>query len=144
MGGYGSGRYGGRPTSEACASLVLSTTTFLRAGLRAAMKATASITFTAGGERFPVAMVIDTTDKQFPFIEFDHESRSRSSPSPQRYRVRLQRSPQPFGGMRWWFECPRTGARCVKLYLPRPLCNECGRRIKGSTSRQDDREPQGS
>ena len=25
---------------------------------------------------------------------------------------------QPFGGRRWWFICPRTGARVAKLHLP--------------------------
>ena len=35
------------------------------------------------------------------------------------YRVSLLTSPQRFGGVRWWFECPRTVRRAVRLYLPR-------------------------
>jgi hypothetical protein len=27
--------------------------------------------------------------------------------------------PQPFGGVRWWFDCPRCCRRCATLYLPR-------------------------
>jgi len=30
----------------------------------------------------------------------------------------LTTTPQPFGGQRWWFICPRTGRRTAKLYLP--------------------------
>src|SRR5262249_25498094 len=25
---------------------------------------------------------------------------------------------RPFGGLRWWFKCPRSGRRCLRLYLP--------------------------
>ena len=34
------------------------------------------------------------------------------------YWIRLETTPQPFGGRRWWFICPRTGRRAAKLYLP--------------------------
>ncbi len=34
------------------------------------------------------------------------------------YWVGLETTPQPFGGRRWWFVCPRTGERVAKLYLP--------------------------
>ena len=34
------------------------------------------------------------------------------------YWVQLETTPQPFGGRRWWFVCPRTGRRAAKLYLP--------------------------
>ena len=34
------------------------------------------------------------------------------------YWVELATTPQPFGGRRWWFVCPRTGRRAAKLYLP--------------------------
>src|SRR5271166_1862906 len=34
------------------------------------------------------------------------------------YWIGLTTTPQPFGGRRWWFICPRTGRRAAKLYLP--------------------------
>ena len=34
------------------------------------------------------------------------------------YWVALDTTPQPFGGRRWWFVCPRIGDRVAKLYLP--------------------------
>ena len=36
-----------------------------------------------------------------------------------RYRVSLLSTPQPFGGVRWWFRCPVTGRKATKLLLPR-------------------------
>ena len=32
--------------------------------------------------------------------------------------IQLETTPQPFGGRRWWFVCPRAGRRAAKLYLP--------------------------
>ena len=118
MGGYGSGRSGGRPTSEACGSLVLQTTTFLRAGLRFGVKGNATLTFTADGEPFPVSVTIDTLDRDYSYIEFSHSRRSHPA-SFENYRVTLLTTPQRYGGVRWWFQCPRTGARAVRLFLPR-------------------------
>jgi len=34
------------------------------------------------------------------------------------YWIDLATTPQPFGGRRWWFICPRTGERVAKLHLP--------------------------
>ena len=34
------------------------------------------------------------------------------------YWIQLETTAQPFGGRRWWWICPRTGRRAVKLYLP--------------------------
>ena len=30
----------------------------------------------------------------------------------------MESTPQPFGGRRWWFVCPKRGHRVAKLYLP--------------------------
>ena len=32
--------------------------------------------------------------------------------------ITLTTSPQPFGGRRWWFVCPRTGRLATTLHLP--------------------------
>jgi hypothetical protein len=40
----------------------------------------------------------------------------------------LHSTPLNFGGVRWWFSCPRCRRRCAKLYLPRAsafLCRKC-------------------
>jgi hypothetical protein len=116
MGGRGSGR-SGRPSYESAASLVLCTTTFARAGLRFGVRGSATLTFTSDGESFPVAIEIDTTVREVPYMQLAHARRT-DPPVAQHYNVRLLTSPQWFGGLRWWFQCPRTGRRAVKLFLP--------------------------
>ena len=34
------------------------------------------------------------------------------------YIVELATTPQPFGGRRWWWVCPRRGDLVAKLYMP--------------------------
>lgn len=82
------------------------------------MRGAASLTFTCDGEPFPVAIKIDTADRAFPYIELEHARRTMPA-GRERYRIGLQTTPQPFGGVRWWFCCPRTGRRSVRLFLPR-------------------------
>ena len=45
--------------------------------------------------------------------------------------IALDRTRPPFGGLRWWFRCPRCARRCAKLYLPpgaeRFACRLCQR-----------------
>lgn len=118
MSGYGSGRTGGRPTYESTGSLVLRTTSFARAGLCFGLRGTVTLTFTCEGEPFAVAITIDTMDRDCPYIELEHERRT-APPAEERYKIGLQTTPQPLGGVRWWFRCPRTGRRAVRLFLPR-------------------------
>ena len=120
MGGYGSGRSGGRPTTEDGLTMSLSkllrdklfrpgcgwggsliwtnTTTGERIG---------SISYQAhlGQESGRVRLMYTTT-------QWDGERRESD------YWIPLETTPQPFGGRRWWFVCPRTGRRASKLYLP--------------------------
>lgn len=46
-------------------------------------------------------------------------------------RVALLHTRPPYGGVRWWFGCPRCGRRSAKLYLPRGAtrfrCRRCYR-----------------
>jgi hypothetical protein len=44
------------------------------------------------------------------------------------YWIQLETTPQPFGGRRWWFVCPRTGRRAAKLYLPNGALVQVDRR----------------
>jgi hypothetical protein len=98
--------------------MVLTTATCARAGLRAGVRVAATLTFPNRGEPFPIAMTLDTSDARFPFVQLSHARRSQP-PVNETYRVALQTTPQPFGGVRWWFQCPKTGRRCTTLLLPR-------------------------
>jgi hypothetical protein len=121
MGGFGSGRSGGRPTTSDGLTLDLAkllrdrlfrpgqawggslvwtnTTTGARVG---------SITYQAhlGADRGRVRLLYTSTN------HWNGEKRDSD------YWIELDTTPQPFGGHRWWFRCPRTGVRVAKLYLP--------------------------
>ena len=117
MGGSRSGRVGGNPASEACASIVLSTTNLLRAGLRSGIKGTLRWRLWVDAKPFPIVFQIDTTQEYGAFFELVHRPRNGDR-TIHRYNVRLLRTPQPLGGSRWWFECPHSFRKTMKLYLP--------------------------
>ena len=79
------------------------------------MRGTASLKFS---DDFAVAVTVDTTNPADSFLELTHE-RHTDGAEEERYRVYLARTRPPFGGVRWWFICPRTFRRVSKLFLPR-------------------------
>ena len=99
---------------------MLSTTAFLKAGLfRMGIRGTIKYEFDAYEGPLRVDVSINTTDEYYLFVELAHPSRASADEGcPQRYRVRLVRTRQPFGGVRWWFCCPKTENRSVRLFLP--------------------------
>jgi hypothetical protein len=116
MGGFGSGRYGAAPTSEATQSFVLEMAALTRASIGPGLHGKAFIHY--GEERFPVELMTDTRTEGPGFIDFAHETRDTSDPAPIRYRIWLNWSRPCFGGRRYWFCCPGSGERAAKLYLP--------------------------
>ena len=121
MGGYGSGRSGGRPTVESGLTLDLQrlfksgwlkadarTSGLLRWTLVSTGEETASIGFESnlGQETGYVQLCWTST------IQRSGEKRQCEN------RITLTTSPQPFGGRRWLFVCPHTGDNATKLHLP--------------------------
>lgn len=64
-------------------------------------------------------------------------------------RIMLRPTPLRFGGVRWWFICPKCERRCAKLHLPAMgslfLCRLChdlsydscnSKKVKGYTTNQ--------
>src|SRR5260370_18825098 len=52
-------------------------------------------------------------------MELIHKTRDdREGDRVVRDRIRLLWTVPAYGGRRWWFQCPRTGRRATKLYLP--------------------------
>lgn len=45
-------------------------------------------------------------------LTYSHGDTSRD------YRIELETTRPTYGGLRWWFTCPRTGRRASVLYLP--------------------------
>jgi hypothetical protein len=135
MGGFGSGRYGGRATVEGCGSLVLDVD-YVTRPIRQAMRK-------LGISEIPDGRVVELPWNAFRWthhgatepwatVEYRLELRSHdgaaslrydvdhysSRTGPQEHRVTLATTPCPFGGRRWWWICPATGQRVRKLYLP--------------------------
>lgn len=115
MGGHGSGRSGGRPTSEACGSYVLNAQLLTKARLRDGLRASHVLTYSDG---FELTVTVDTTNPDYRFLELEHVWHTYGEARTERYRVMLATTRPPFGGVRWWFECPRTLRSVTKLYLP--------------------------
>jgi hypothetical protein len=120
MGGYNSGRYGGRPTSEATNSFVLNIAALKRAKvLRRGILCLLTFTFDDFRRELPVSIRLDLRDDSNCYAELTHATRSTSAEAEQiTYRIRLTTTRPHFGGERWWFICPRRGALAAKLYLP--------------------------
>ena len=120
MGGYGSGRSGGRPTVES--GLTLDIAKLLGDRLfRPGQRWDGSIVWTRSGTGECVASIgyqaflddeggrvrLHYTTTQWAGDKHDSD-----------YWIALTTTPQPFGGRRWWFICPLTGDRVPKLHLP--------------------------
>jgi hypothetical protein len=120
MGGYGSGRSGGRETTEDGLTLSLSTL-FRDPLIRPGCAWSGSIEWTNAGTGEQVASIgyeahlrqeSGLLRLRYATTQGDGERRESD------YWIQLTTTPQPLGGRRWWFVCPRTGRRAAKLYLP--------------------------
>src|SRR5690349_13955951 len=107
MGGSGSGRHGGKPTIGRTRCFVLNIGS-LRECLFA-WRAAFSLQYKCDWDELSVAGELETLDG-YPSLRLAHLSRDRSAERLV-YTVSLARSYPHFGGIRWWFICPRTGRR---------------------------------
>jgi len=120
MGGLGSGRSGGRPTTQD--GLTLSLSTLLRDRLfRSGCGQSGSITWTStatgeqvGSVSYEAHLGQESGRVRLRYTTSRRDGERRESD----YWIELVTTPQPFGGRRWWFICPRTGVRAAKLHLP--------------------------
>jgi hypothetical protein len=119
MGGYGSGRSGGRPTTESGLTLTLSK--LFRDGLfRPGCAWGGSLVWrnTTTGERVGSIGYEASLGQDSGRVRLKYTTRSDGERRESDYWIQLETTYQPFGGRRWWFVCPRTGKRAAKLYLP--------------------------
>ena len=130
MGGFGSGRHGGRARGEGCRSMTLDVNRVAR-GVRDALRDLPEgevvkagpfrWTWTLGGEAEPWATVVLALTlgrhRGHARLLFDVDHHSRRT-GPQDQRIAMETTPCRFGGVRWWWVCPATGRRCATLYLP--------------------------
>lgn len=130
MGGYLSGRHGGRATIEGSQSLVLDINWFMRRGaIRRGRRSEGHLTI---GGRLQANFAIDCLGAATAFVELNGEAETvEHGRFPLQQRISLTTAPTNFGGRRWLFVCPRTGRRVTKLYLPNGGRFFAGRRAYG-------------
>ncbi len=114
MGGYGSGRTGGRPTFESTATYKLSAKILRSIPHGVDCKACGKLTW---GDEFELRYELDATQRPGPVFRVSHAMRDAYEREIT-YEIGMVSGPTRFGGRRWWWRCPRTGRRVFKLYLP--------------------------
>ena len=122
MGGYLSGRRGGRPTVESMNSIKLALSDVV---LTRGRKPPPGMQFSGTRDNEPFSFVVmvslDSPDRDCGTMRVRHDTirhPTGSETGPQDYTLELQAGPCSLGGRRWWFVCPRTWRRCRTLYLP--------------------------
>ena len=119
MGGMGSGRHGGRPTVEDALALDLGK--LLRDRLiRPGATITSSLHWRntrTGQEVASIGYSCRMSANAGTFVA-DYAVTRRGERVPVTLSIGLASSPQPFGGRRWFFICPVTGDRAIKLFKP--------------------------
>jgi hypothetical protein len=118
MGGYGSGRYGGAPVIED--GLVLSISALRRDGLLRSGRWSGRLVWRmvySGKETSNISYIADIGEETGSWRVIYTTTHADGSKTPSDYTISLISTPQPFGGRRWWFLCPFSGARVAKLYM---------------------------
>jgi hypothetical protein len=116
MGGWGSGRQGGRVTIEGCGSCRLSIRD-VRDLLHAPAGTARWLHYRQNGEYLLTVVVELRPDHGY--VRLQHPSRASDRAERMDYTLGLTWTVPRFGGRRWWFTCPISGRRCAVLYLPR-------------------------
>ena len=119
MGGFGSGRDGGRPTVED--GLTIDIALMLRRGwVRVGVIGTGSQNWSCRGELIAsVSHRFDMSDPDQAEMTLFYTRTPRNGP-PEKVEqcLRLTYTRPHYGGRRWWIICPYSGRRVLKLHLP--------------------------
>lgn len=119
MGGFGSGRYSGKPIAEYCLSIDLAW--MLRRGFAIAGQHTqGNLNWTRNGQpSADISYTCDMRDSEAGELVLRFTTgASRGDPKHHVQRIRLSYTMPNLGGRRWWLHCPVNGARVRKLYVP--------------------------
>jgi len=119
MGGYGSGRGGGRPTAESAFRIdidVLRRRGMIRLGAHGGCV----MRFSGYWHDLDVECEthIDGPWSGWLRLKYGMTDYWTDEPLEIDDRIFLAASRPPFGGLRWWFVCPHLNRRVRKLYLP--------------------------
>lgn len=120
MGGWGSGRQGGRPIADS--ALFVEIAYMVRTGRavpRSLVRGTLS--WTCRGEPSGnINYTCDMTHLEHARLELNFTVSDRFTDEKRHYNqhIRLSYTEPHFGGKRWWMHCPHNGSRVGKLYCP--------------------------
>lgn len=120
MGGYGSGRQGGRPVADS--AFFVDIAWMLRTGRALeGQSITGSLGWTRRGEPSGnISYTCDMRDLANASLELRFTVSRRSTGESRDYKqhVPLSYTVPNYGGRRWWMHCPVNGSRVGKLYVP--------------------------
>jgi hypothetical protein len=121
MGGYGSGRSGGRPTVQD--SLTLDLRYLLKMGLlMPSARTMGELRWTWGATGREIASMGCQSqlgkDSGYVRLYWTSTNLWTGETCERENRIALTTKAQPFGGRRWFFICPHTGRTATKLHLP--------------------------
>ncbi len=118
MGGWGSGRSGGRPVAEH--SLRIDLPWMIRTQrVIPGSHITSRLYWTRGGEPsgdISYAAIMDEPGSERLILTYTRDNGGEKESV--RQEVRLVWTQPNYGGRRWWMICPYRGVRCSKLFMP--------------------------
>ncbi len=138
MGGIGSGNHGGKPTVEG--GLVLDLYRLMRQGfLKPGCSCVGSIVWSEVATiGYEAHMGQESGWARLHYTTTDYWSGEKTHHD---YRVELTTTPQPFGGRRWWWVCPRRGDLVSKLYRPNGRDRFASRKAHNTAYRSQRQSP---
>ena len=119
MGGYGSARSGGRATVES--ALRLDIDAIRRWGvIRPGAHLVGEMTFDFYDDKLCINFESRAEDPSESWLRLQYAINDYWTGEPYQIddKIYLAHSRPTFGGLRWWFVCPRLNRRVRKLYLP--------------------------
>ncbi|WP_140872866.1 hypothetical protein [Sphingomonas oligophenolica] len=119
MGGYNSGRWGGRPTVDQSHSVDLPLM-FRRGWIKDHHGSGGTLTWSRGSEQCGsigyTYMLLDDHDPTLT-LNFTRTPNGRE-PETIKQVIQLAATKPEYGGRRWWMICPANGMRVATLHLP--------------------------
>ena len=119
MGGYGSGRQGGRPTVESAWRFDIDT--LVRAGaIKPGAYVEGSLKLPSCDDELAIEFESSATNPRNSWLRLRYAIRDYWTGEQHQIddKIYLTASRPWFGGQRWWFVCPNENRRVRKLYLP--------------------------
>lgn len=118
MGGFGSGRYGGRPTADMSKRIDIAWMIRTRRAIPGTI-VSGILNWSCGDSPAgSISYKADMIDPDFARLHLNYIRASGDDAEKVEQCIRLHYSEPHFGGKRWWMNCPFRNIRVSKLYMP--------------------------